>query len=181
MVQNTKTAEKYFKKGRKLYSDHKILARIYFKKAAEAGSVDGLYWIGKTYDSLGGDSGERKAAPYYLQAAEKGHAEAQCDYAYLCYNGRGVKKDEKAAIYWYEKAAEQGYLYAFTCLTEIYQDKDGVQNYEKMCMWAEKGRELSKKEKDEYRRDKYFKRFDNDYRWARKALCQSQKRPGFSV
>jgi len=54
----------------------------------------------------------RKAAQYYLQAAELGHAGAQTKIG-ICYaNGYGVSASQEQAIRWFQRAASQGELIA---------------------------------------------------------------------
>ena len=53
------------------------------------------------------DVNYKKAIEWYKNAAEQGHANAQCNLGVMYYNGRGVDVNYKKAIEWYEKAAEQ--------------------------------------------------------------------------
>lgn len=49
-----------------------------------------------------------KAAAWYREAAESGHAKAQFLFAVCCFNGIGTREDKAEAVKWYRKAAEQG-------------------------------------------------------------------------
>jgi hypothetical protein len=49
---------------------------------------------------------DAKAVSLYKQAAENGHAGAQCEFGAMYESGRGVAKDEEQAKAWYQKAAE---------------------------------------------------------------------------
>ena len=48
------------------------------------------------------------AAPFFQQAAEKGHPEAQLSLGTLYQSGQGVQKDEQQAHYWTQEAANKG-------------------------------------------------------------------------
>ena len=49
----------------------------------------------------------KKAAKWYLMAAEKGSAYAQYSIGYMYVNGEGVERDDNQAISWLQKAADQ--------------------------------------------------------------------------
>lgn len=51
----------------------------------------------------------REAIPLFLDAAEKGHPEAQLKLAKMYRHGQGVEKDERQARHWEKKAAAQSY------------------------------------------------------------------------
>lgn len=50
-----------------------------------------------------------EAAPFFQQAAEKGHPEAQLILGALYHDGQGVQKDKQQAQYWTQEAAKQGH------------------------------------------------------------------------
>jgi len=70
--------------------------------------------------------GNEAAAEYYLKAANMGDARAQCNYAIMCKNGKGVKKNSSESIIWLHKSAENGYYRAQALLAEMYLNGDGV-------------------------------------------------------
>jgi TPR repeat protein len=47
-----------------------------------------------------------------VEAANCGHALAQCELGYLYYHGHGVKQDYKTAAKWFHQSADQGYASA---------------------------------------------------------------------
>ena len=51
---------------------------------------------------------QKKAAEWYLKAAEQGDSDAQYNLGAMYYDGKGVKKDRKKAAQWLSKAAAQG-------------------------------------------------------------------------
>jgi len=79
---------------------------------------------------------KEKAFPWYLKAAEEGHAEAQF-YVGLCYSkGEGVLQDSDKSFQWYMKAAEQGYPQAQFNVGYCYEYANGVmQDQDKALEW----------------------------------------------
>ncbi len=63
-----------------------------------------------------------KAFTLYQQAAEAGHADAQCCLGVCYYCGEGTKRDEAKARLWTRKAAEQGHKTARTNLYLWYRN-----------------------------------------------------------
>ena len=49
-----------------------------------------------------------KMAEWYRQAAERGDADAQYNYALCCAVGNGIPQNSAQAAHWFRKAAEQG-------------------------------------------------------------------------
>ncbi len=49
-----------------------------------------------------------RAAAWYREAAERGHAEAQFLFAGCCFDGAGTQEDKAESVKWYRKAAGQG-------------------------------------------------------------------------
>jgi len=87
-----------------------------------AGSDDPKSWyeVGRMYylgDGVPIDG--KKAAEWYLKAAEKGFAPAQYRLGMLHLNGDGVPQDWKEAKKWFEKAADQKYLPAKEVLVKM--------------------------------------------------------------
>ena len=104
-----------------------------------------LFELGEDY--YNGRNGKKKnynkAVEYYRQAAEEGHATAQCNLGNCYYNGEGVAKDYKQAVNWYRKAAEQEYAIAQRHLGCCYRDGTGVsQDYFKAVEWFRKATEM---------------------------------------
>lgn len=72
------------------------------------------YWESNNHD-------KEKAAYWYLQAANKGNAEAQGELG-LCYKyGKGVKQDFSKSLYWLNEGAKNGNTKAQYELGRIYQ------------------------------------------------------------
>lgn len=76
--------------------------------------------------SLARDGHLSSAAPYYLKAAEKDHAEAQYILATMYKTGRGMSRDMDQAAHWYRRAADGGFPLAQFTLGNIYMNGDGV-------------------------------------------------------
>jgi TPR repeat protein len=66
------------------------------------------------------------AAPYYRQAAENDHAEAQYVLATMYKTGRGLTRDLALAAEWYSRSAEAGYPLAQFTMGNIYMKGEGV-------------------------------------------------------
>ncbi|MDO4952135.1 MAG: tetratricopeptide repeat protein, partial [Bacteroidales bacterium] len=78
----------------------------------------------------------KKAAEYYIIAANKGNADAQSSLGRCYYNGQGVSQNYYKAVEWYRKAAEQGDAMAQHNLGVCYYNGQGVsQNYYKAVEW----------------------------------------------
>jgi TPR repeat protein len=59
------------------------------------------------------------AAELYRNAADQGHAEAQCSLGYAYWYGHGVPIDKEAALEWWRKAAAQGHKNAQYCTSVL--------------------------------------------------------------
>ena len=76
--------------------------------------------------SLARDGRMAAAAPFYRQAAENDHAEAQYVLATMYKTGRGLQRDPALAAEWYGRSAEAGYPLAQFTMGNIYMKGDGV-------------------------------------------------------
>ena len=80
----------------------------YAKKAAEGGSLHGMYVLALAYQHGRGTEQDHKAAfHWYEKAAVAGYAPAQSNLACLYGRGDGVEQDQEIAMQWLHKAAEQ--------------------------------------------------------------------------
>ena len=87
-----------------------------------------------TINKPAGATAEESSA--ILQAATRGDAAAQYEYAARLAEGRGVPRDAKAAALWFEKAAGQGLAPAQYRLGSIYEKGVGVdRDYGKARSW----------------------------------------------
>jgi TPR repeat protein len=74
-------------------------------------------------------SDESMSPERWIESAERGNAEAQCNMGYCYRRALGVKKNNRKAVEWYQKAA-QGHARAQNNLGYLYEIGDGVrQNY----------------------------------------------------
>ena len=81
----------------------------YARKAAEGGSLEGMWVLALAYDNgRGVPQSYQEAFRWYSKAAEAGHAPSQANLACLYARGDGVKKDMRKAEEWVRKSAEQG-------------------------------------------------------------------------
>ncbi len=92
-------------------------------------TAEALYQKGKEYDDV---NDYVNAFGYYYQAAEKGHAAAQCQLGFYYRQGYGTPKNLVNAAEWFRKSAEQGYLNGLFYLGVAYKNGAGVvKNYAK--------------------------------------------------
>jgi len=98
----------------------------------------------KTGEELYKNNKFKEALPYLTDAANSGHAEAQCMLGRMYYFGDGVASDYATAMKWFQKSAAQGYAKAYTNIALMYQFGDGVtQDYSTSMMWYMKAAELN--------------------------------------
>jgi hypothetical protein len=97
-----------------------------FLWAAGKGHSSGYVNLAQMYLKNILPGGNERAAEYYLKAAEMGNGRAQCSYAIMCKEGKGVKKSMSEAIIWFQKSAENGYFRAQAILGDMYRTGEGV-------------------------------------------------------
>lgn len=101
-----------------------LQAAVWFRKAAEQGSAEGQYQLGRLYEEgkgegQGVEQDWRKAAKWYQSAAEQGYADAQWKLG-LCYrDGKGVERNLIWAKLWLDKAARKGQEEARAALAQL--------------------------------------------------------------
>ena len=127
-----------------------VMARTSERKLPEAAigfadprDPDAQFNIGMKYyrgDGVAKDYG--KAAQWFGNAADQGHATGQWYLALLYFNGYGLPKDQKQAIHWSRKAAESGNQIAQYNLGWRFNLGEGVpQDYVQAEMWYRKAAE----------------------------------------
>lgn len=94
----------------------------YYKRLADEGDVDGLYYMGVYYGT--GDvvsQDYKKAVEFFNLAADKGHVDAIFQLG-ICYMfGYGVRKNMKKSLNFFEQAANQGHAEAATYAAQCYE------------------------------------------------------------
>lgn len=73
------------------------------------------------------EGNDAQAIDFLYQAAELGHAQAQCDLGMCFYLGDGVPRDLDKAVLWFRRAAQQGYGGGALNLGNCYANGDGVE------------------------------------------------------
>lgn len=158
-LQNPYDAPKKFREaGKRYYSGENSQGQDFkqavycFKKAAQEGDVEAMFWLGYCYNNGCGVQKDRnKAVLWYEQAANYGNADAQCNLGYCYYSGEGAVQDDNKAVYWFERAAKQGQVKAQSWLGYCYGAGRGVkQNFEKAIEWYKK----AARQGDEYAQNK---------------------------
>ena len=110
-----------YKYGKSCY-DKKDYGQAFqsFKMAAEQGSAEAQFRLGKCYDKGEGvEQDYSEAVKWYLKAAEQGNAKAQFNLGNIYRKGEGVDQDYNEAVKWYRKAADQGNKNAIQALKQL--------------------------------------------------------------
>lgn len=111
----------YIAQGKVAESKDKTQCIPWFRKAIEYGCIEGAYKLAHFFDHNSNISSEYKheILSLYLQAAEKGHREAQCAYGEKLFYGQGIDRDEKKGMEWLQKAVRQGSEHAKNIISKI--------------------------------------------------------------
>ena len=123
------TPEELYQAGKAAYEAGDFAkAMEYYRRAADAGSADGLRSIGNLYaNGEGVEVDPKKAREYYDRAAAQGDAKSFYNIAILYQYGEGERQDTGKAVEYYLKSGEMGFADAWTALAYIYQYGDGVE------------------------------------------------------
>lgn len=86
--------------------DDPALAFLWFRKSADQGDPEALYWIGRCYEfGIGVGQNDGQAFEAYKKAADQGFGLAFEKVAQCYFKGQGVKQDDIQAADWYLKAS----------------------------------------------------------------------------
>lgn len=102
-------------------------AMRWYKRAAEAGSANAQFFLGRMYET--GQNRKRDpaaATTWYRKAAEQGHRLAQYRLGQMHFSGTGIAQSYTEAANWFEKAAGQGLREAQHDLGYLYDRGFGV-------------------------------------------------------
>ena len=112
-------------------------------ETANAGDVMAQLELGYRYDIGSGVAmDKRKAAFWYLKAAEQKHPVAQYNVGTMIEHGEGCGKDPQNAVNWYIKSANQGYARAQYQLGVMYDKGLGIKKDKtKAQKWYKKAEE----------------------------------------
>jgi TPR repeat protein/serine/threonine protein kinase len=114
-----------------------VAAVGWYRRAAEAGYVDGMNGLAECYvDGVGVAKDEAEAAKWIRKAAEAGDAKGMSRLG-LCYSdGIGVAKDATAAADWLQKAADAGDPYGMAMFGLVNYYGVGVsKNHSEAVKW----------------------------------------------
>ena len=77
-------------------------------------------YLGAAYQNgRGVQQSDEGAVHWYRQAADQGHAVAQCSLGFAYKYGQGVEQSDKGAVHWYRQAADQGDADAVQCCLKL--------------------------------------------------------------
>ncbi len=112
--------------GKGVAADPKT-AVMWYRKAAEAGYVDGMNGLADCYDTgVGVVEDDSEAVSWYRKSAEAGNSRGMTMLGSGYYYGAGVPKDSSEAVKWYRKAADAGFAEAQSRLGFCYYQGNGV-------------------------------------------------------
>lgn len=96
------------------------------KTSADAGDVEGQFYLGNLYvDGIGIAQNYREAVRYYEMAAEQGHTGAQVRLGNMYRRGYGVDTDYRKAVRWLYRAFDGGSSEAALYLGDIFLSGEG--------------------------------------------------------
>ncbi|KAG5180249.1 hypothetical protein JKP88DRAFT_279665 [Tribonema minus] len=99
-----------------------------FRRAADAGSADASYQLGRLYEQgLGMPVDPMAAFEHYRSAAEAGHVTAAACCGHMLYSGVGCLASAREAANWYIVAAEQGDVSSMNALGILHEEGRGVE------------------------------------------------------
>ena len=106
-------------------------------KRAETGEPEALFLMGTAYaEALGVNVNLKKAAEFYMRAAEMNHTLAMHNLGNIFSDGIGVEKDLFQASHWWRRAAENGDTIPMLRLAELYLSGEGVmRDVTRACYW----------------------------------------------
>ncbi|EIF51991.1 Sel1-like repeat-containing protein kinase family protein [Sulfurovum sp. AR] len=82
---------------------------------------------------------EKKALQHYLNAANRGHIQAQYKVGRFYQQGKGTQQNHHKSLYWFKKAAAQNDVYAYYEISKLYYaNKEIPKDEKKAFMWCEK-------------------------------------------
>ncbi len=135
----------YYDKG-----DYRQAMRCY-KKAVDAGSCCGMFWIGVMYRyGKGVERDYEESFRWFLKVAETESSDAGAAYALigiLYRHGNGVQMDEQEALQWFRKGADAGDASAMYYIGCMHQYGEGVAvDLNEALAWYRKAAEAGDKD-----------------------------------
>ena len=99
----------------------------WFLKAAEYGSAQAQYNVGKMYlNGIGVDRNGNTALKFFIKAANQHYSDALHQVGWMYTEGIGIKRNYSKGREWYGKSIIEGNTLAMSCMGEIYQYGRGV-------------------------------------------------------
>jgi TPR repeat protein len=115
-------------------------ALSHYRKAADVGNHDAMFWIGNFYEKgLGVTQDYSQAMAWYRKSADAGDDFAMNQVGHLFYEGKGVERDYAQAMNWFRKAADAGNVTAMSNTAHLYSKGQGAaQDYGQAMTWFRK-------------------------------------------
>jgi uncharacterized protein len=108
---------------------------------AKNGDPNASFRLGLLYSQEGRLNDQAAALFWFMEAAERGNANAQLLLALAYLNAAGVKKNNLAAAFWCQKAAWSGNMDAQLLFSLLYQNGEGVKKNPHLALfWYQQSR-----------------------------------------
>ncbi len=131
-----------YKKGTGVSKDMQQAVR-WFKKSAEQGFNEGIFFFHMGENSDNATIFYFQAVLWFKKSAELGNSDAMFYLGSCYYCGKGVTKDYTQAVYWVKKSAELGNSDAMLNLGVCYHNGEGVlKDINQALFWTKKSAEL---------------------------------------
>jgi TPR repeat protein len=184
IAENKQEAFQWFQKAvsSKYHSKEAI---DFFQKIAQEGDIRYQVLLADTYFN-----GKKYEDAYvcYMQAAQKGNADAQFGLGVM-YDDNGYKKDYQEAFNWYKKAAAQGHAQALFALGVMYKERKiwvklkyngkDVSQEELMSSLIKKG--ATQKEAYDWGQKFALAGYQEAFKWFQKAAAQGHAQAQYNV
>lgn len=134
--------------GVRLYNQESYSAALpHLQRAAKAGNIQSLFYLGEMYRlGLGTEKNSTASMNMYKRGADNGNAGCLYGLALLYYNGFGVPKNLETAFSYAKKAADMGFPQACTVVCRLYATGEGTsKDMEQAMAYGEKAFNLGDK------------------------------------
>ncbi len=134
----------FYSHGQAGFTQNKITAVEWYRKAAEQGDILGQFNLATAYQTGGGvDQDDALAYEWFKKAADQGFPDAIAQIGFFSLKGQGTKKNHGHGKELLEQAASHASGKACFYLGRMYYDPiDVPQDFKKAAYWFQKGTDL---------------------------------------
>lgn len=108
----------------------------FYQKAANLGSVNAQYNLGKLLQGVDGEKDVELAVSMFTDAADQGHANAQNILASHCKHGKGIRQSDEEAFKYYKLATDQNHTEAQQNVGLCYQNGVAVEKDDEQAAYT---------------------------------------------